>query len=89
MTAGSVQIGAVTVLVTLGIGLALTHWVAVKRFFLLPESVAAESKNDVYYPDCRAARVADVAPIHIGEPGYRPELDSNGDGIACDQNGDR
>jgi hypothetical protein len=37
-----------------------------------------------YYPDCAAARAAGAAPIHVGEPGYRPELDADGDGTACE-----
>ena len=38
----------------------------------------------VYYPNCDAARAAGAAPIHRGEPGYRPELDADDDGIACE-----
>lgn len=37
-----------------------------------------------YYPGCNAARAAGVAPILEGEPGYRPELDGDSDGIACE-----
>ena len=37
-----------------------------------------------YYPGCNAARAAGVAPIYRGEPGYRPELDGDDDGIACE-----
>src|SRR5580765_4438183 len=33
-------------------------------------------EQDVYYPNCAAARAAGVAPIHIGQPGYRPALDA-------------
>jgi Excalibur calcium-binding domain len=39
---------------------------------------------NIYYPDCAAARAAHAAPVHIGQPGYRPELDANGDGTACE-----
>jgi len=49
--------------------------------------LAAQSRsvaNDVYYPNCAAARAAGAAPIMIGHPGYRPELDADGDGIACE-----
>jgi hypothetical protein len=49
--------------------------------------LAAQSRSvaaDVYYPNCAAARAAGVAPIMIGQPGYRPELDADGDGIACE-----
>lgn len=46
-----------------------------------PESSAAP---DVYYENCDAARADGAAPLLQGEPGYRPELDRDGDGIACD-----
>jgi hypothetical protein len=36
-----------------------------------------------YYPDCAAAHAAGVYSIRRGEPGYRPELDRDGDGFAC------
>ena len=38
----------------------------------------------VYYPSCSAARAAGAAPIRVGQPGYRPELDTDRDGIACE-----
>ena len=38
----------------------------------------------VYYPNCAAARKAGAAPIYRGQPGYRPGLDRDGDGIACE-----
>jgi Excalibur calcium-binding domain/Protein of unknown function (DUF1524) len=38
----------------------------------------------VYYPDCAAARRASAAPLYAGQPGYRPGLDRDGDGIACE-----
>ena len=40
--------------------------------------------NDIYYPNCAAARAVGAAPITRGQPGYRPELDDDGDGIACE-----
>ncbi|MGW7073056.1 excalibur calcium-binding domain-containing protein [Streptomyces sp. NPDC054855] len=46
-----------------------------------PESSAAQN---VYYENCDEARAAGAAPLLQGEPGYRPELDRDGDGIACD-----
>ncbi|WUD62700.1 excalibur calcium-binding domain-containing protein [Nocardia sp. NBC_00511] len=39
---------------------------------------------DVYYKNCAAARAAGAAPILRGEPGYRPALDRDNDGIACE-----
>ncbi|BBY01580.1 hypothetical protein MSEO_20790 [Mycobacterium seoulense] len=38
----------------------------------------------VYYPNCKAACADGVAPIYRGQPGYRPGLDRDGDGIACE-----
>lgn len=40
--------------------------------------------SEPYYPDCAAARSASAAPLERGEPGYRPALDGDGDGVACD-----
>lgn len=37
-----------------------------------------------YYSRCDEARAAGVAPIYADEPGYRPQLDSDNDGIACE-----
>ena len=42
------------------------------------------SSGSAYYENCTAARAAGAAPIYAGEPGYRPGLDQNGDGIACE-----
>ncbi|MCA0337240.1 MAG: thermonuclease family protein [Actinobacteria bacterium] len=38
----------------------------------------------VHYANCAAARAAGAAPLRIGEPGYRPGLDRDKDGIACE-----
>ncbi|MEE6296743.1 glycoside hydrolase family 3 N-terminal domain-containing protein [Georgenia wangjunii] len=38
----------------------------------------------VYYENCAAARAAGAAPVHAGEPGYGEHLDSDGDGIGCE-----
>lgn len=39
----------------------------------------------VYYKSCADAKRAGAAPLHRGDPGYRPELDRDGDGIACEK----
>lgn len=36
------------------------------------------------YADCAAVIAAGEAPLLSTEPGFRPELDSDGDGIACE-----
>lgn len=40
---------------------------------------------DAYYANCDEARAAGAAPMMVGEPGYRPGLDRDKDGIACDK----
>ncbi|WP_324197952.1 excalibur calcium-binding domain-containing protein [Nocardia abscessus] len=47
----------------------------------MPPRPAAPS---ISYPNCAAAKAAGAAPLRRGEPGYRPELDRDKDGIACD-----
>ncbi|MGX7825717.1 excalibur calcium-binding domain-containing protein [Actinokineospora sp. 24-640] len=37
-----------------------------------------------YYRNCTAARAAGVAPIPLGSPGYRPALDRDHNGLACE-----
>lgn len=46
---------------------------------------SAAHADPVYYPNCKAACAAGVAPIHRGDPGYRPGLDRDNDGIACEE----
>jgi micrococcal nuclease len=41
-------------------------------------------EGTVYYRRCSDARSAGVTPLHRGDPGYRPGLDRDGDGIACE-----
>lgn len=38
----------------------------------------------VFYRVCADARLAGRAPLHRGDPGYRPALDADGDGVACE-----
>ena len=43
-----------------------------------------DMSEDVYYPNCSAARAAGAAPIREGEAGYAPKLDRDRDGVACE-----
>lgn len=43
------------------------------------------AQEDVYYENCTAAKEAGAAPLRDGDPGYRPKLDRDGDGVACEQ----
>lgn len=47
-------------------------------------SNSSDSGSSVYYRNCSAARAAGAAPIYYGEPGYRPALDRDSDGVACE-----
>lgn len=41
-------------------------------------------EDDVYYENCSEARADGAESIREGEPGYREELDRDGDGVACE-----
>lgn len=41
-------------------------------------------EQSVYYAGCNEVRAAGKAPLYAGEPGYRPGMDGDGDGIACE-----
>ena len=48
------------------------------------QPAASPVVDTTYYPGCNAARAAGAAPIYRGQPGYRVEMDGDGDGIACE-----
>ena len=50
----------------------------------VPEAPVPAAPADVYYQRCADARAAGAAPLYIGQPGYRPGLDGDGDGVACE-----
>ena len=45
---------------------------------------APSQPSGLYFSGCREARAAGAAPLYRGQPGYRPEMDGDGDGIACE-----
>ena len=45
---------------------------------------APRSPPAVYFANCTAARAAGYENIRRGRPGYRPALDRDNDGIACE-----
>ena len=48
-------------------------------------SPAPTTGSSVYYKNCAEACADDgVAPIYRGQPGHRPGLGCDGDGIACE-----
>lgn len=44
----------------------------------------ARPVQEVYFANCTAARAAGRQNIRRGEPGYRPPLDRDNDGVACE-----
>lgn len=67
---------------------AATVFVAVYALAPVQRSASMAGEPDsgrfAYYPNCASARAAGAAPLYHGEPGYRPPLDRDGDGIACE-----
>ena len=49
-----------------------------------PAPAPEPKQESTYYPNCKAAKAAGAAPLYQGEPGYRPELDRDKDGVACE-----
>jgi hypothetical protein len=54
----------------------------------VPPPAAVPTPSEVappaYYASCADARAAGAAPLVAGGPGYRIELDRDGDGVACE-----
>ena len=53
----------------------------------IPHRAAAQAGDAppaVMYADCDAVRAAHAAPLRASQPGYRPALDPNMNGIACE-----
>jgi hypothetical protein len=60
------------------------HRSGVKPLARSVQTLLSVPKADAYYPNCAAARAAGAAPIRRGQPGYRPGLDRDGDGVGCE-----
>ena len=48
------------------------------------QNYSPPAASGVYYRGCNEVRAAGAAPLYRGQPGYRPEMDGDGDGIACE-----
>lgn len=48
------------------------------------QPASAGTSSSWSYSNCAAARAAGAAPVRIGQPGYGPHLDRDGDGIGCE-----
>lgn len=49
------------------------------------EEESSSGSQSVYYANCSEAKAAGAAPLHAWDPGYRPGLDGDGDGVACER----
>jgi hypothetical protein len=47
-------------------------------------TTTASSDTSVHYSGCNEVRAAGKAPLHSGDPGYRTDMDGDGDRIACE-----
>lgn len=48
------------------------------------EDDPVDAGSNVYYDNCKEAHASGAAPLYEGDPGYRPELDRDKDGVACE-----
>jgi len=51
--------------------------------FQSPEE-RAQIEDSVYYAGCNEVRAIGKAPLYAGQPGYREDMDGDGDGVACE-----
>lgn len=86
--------GAVSPFIVGALGLlAVYSMVNVDKLLAEVQGVLVEARNlgrentppvGAYYSNCAMARAAGVAPLYSDEPGYRSEMDGDGDGVACE-----
>ena len=41
-------------------------------------------EQSAIYSGCKQVRALGKAPLYAGQPGYRVEMDGDGDGVACE-----
>ena len=66
--------------------IGLAGVVLVSLWIIVRDDGAEQSvySRSVYYQRCDDARADGAAPMRFDEPGYRPGLDADSDGIACE-----
>ena len=52
-----------------------------------PATTRPAQQPAVHYQNCDDARARGATPVYAGQPGYRAGLDSDDDGIGCEQDG--
>lgn len=65
-------------------GLAGYAWSSMPAATFQSADERSRIEQSVYYSGCRDVRAAGKAPLYAGQPGYRPGMDGDGDGIACE-----
>ena len=51
---------------------------------LVGQGSGSSAPSAAYFGSCSEARAAGAAPLHVGDAGYRPGLDRDKDGVACE-----
>ena len=59
-------------------------WSSLPQAVLQSSDQRARIEQSASYSGCNEVRAAGKAPIYAGQPGYRAEMDGDGDGIACE-----
>jgi hypothetical protein len=59
-------------------------WASVPPAMTMTAEQRATAEASVFYAGCNDARAQGKAPILAGQPGYRGEMDGDGDGVACE-----
>ena len=69
----------------LGVGYAVAgEAVPLVGTLTMSASERATSERSVTYSGCNEVRRLGKAPLYAGQPGYRHNMDGDGDGIACE-----
>ena len=61
-----------------------TLWASLPPAALMSPDEAARVEASVTYAGCNDVRALGKAPLYAGQPGYRADMDGDGDGIACE-----
>ncbi|WP_118855737.1 excalibur calcium-binding domain-containing protein [Sphingomonas mesophila] len=59
-------------------------WAGIPPALTMPAEERQRVEASVFYSGCNEVRALGKAPLRMGEPGYRPEMDGDQDGIACE-----
>jgi hypothetical protein len=78
------SVAAATFLVVVAGGLAGPDLLQQIEVATATANMQPSVSTSTYYPSCGAAHAEGVYSITQGKPGYRQELDADGDGLACE-----